>query len=108
MLRLLFSALWIAILAYFLPGLKVDGVWDAILLSVVMSVLNFLVRPVLTLLTLPLTILTLGLFLLVINVIIVYIADALLSGFHVSNFLSALIFGLLVSGGLSLGGSKKD
>jgi putative membrane protein len=69
----------------------------AILVAVVLSILNFLVKPILVIFTLPITILTLGLFLLVINAIIILLAAKLIDGFYVSGFWWAVIFSLLLA-----------
>src|SRR5690606_12989827 len=71
--------------------------WTAIVLAVVLALLNFLVKPILILFTLPVTILTLGLFLLVINALIILFAENLVPGFQVAGFWWALIFSLLLS-----------
>jgi putative membrane protein len=55
------------------------------------------VKPVLTLLSLPITFFTLGLFLLVINAIIILFADKLVDGFKVNGFWTALWFSLVLS-----------
>lgn len=97
LLRILLSALAVVILAKILPGVRVDGYITAIIVAVVLSVLNFIVKPILIILTLPVTILTLGLFLLIINAIIILLADNLIGGFHVENIWWALLFSLLLS-----------
>ncbi|RIV42931.1 phage holin family protein [Flagellimonas pelagia] len=96
-IRLLLNALAVVILSYVLPGVGVDSMVTAIIVAVVLSLLNFLVKPILVILTLPITILTLGLFLLVINAIIILFAAKLIDGFQVVNFWWAIIFSLLLS-----------
>lgn len=96
-LRLLLNAIAVVILSYILPGVGVDSMMTAIIVAVVLSVLNFLVKPILVILTLPITILTLGLFLLVINAIIILFAANLIEGFQVVSFWWAIIFSLLLS-----------
>lgn len=96
-LRLLLNALAVIILSYVLPGVGVDTYLTAIIVAVVLSILNILVKPVLVFLTLPITIVTLGLFLLIINAIIILIAAHFISGFQVSSIWWALIFSLLLS-----------
>ena len=54
-------------------------------------------RPLLVLLTLPITILSLGLFLLVINAAMLALVAALLDGFSLSGFGSALLGSIVVS-----------
>lgn len=96
-LRLLLNAIAVVILSYVLPGVGVDSMMTAILVAVVLSILNFLVKPILVIFTLPITILTLGLFLLVINAIIILLAAKLIDGFYVSGFWRAVIFSLLLA-----------
>ncbi|MEA1784712.1 phage holin family protein [Arenibacter sp. GZD96] len=96
-LRVLLSAIAVVILSYLLPGVAVDSYLSAIIVAVVLSVLNFLVKPILVILTLPVTILTLGLFLLIVNAIIILLADNLVSGFQVNGIWWALIFSVLLS-----------
>ncbi len=96
-LRLLLNALAVIILSYVLPGVGVDSMITAIIVALVLSILNFLVKPILIILTLPITILTLGLFLLVINALIILIAAHFINGFEVSSIWWAIIFSLLLS-----------
>jgi putative membrane protein len=66
-------------------------------LALVLAVLNFLLKPILIILTLPITILTFGLFLFVINAIIVLVAGEFVNGFRVDGFGWALLFSLLLT-----------
>lgn len=70
---------------------------SALLVAVVLAFLNSIVKPILTLLTIPITIVTLGFFLLAINAFIIIFAEKLVSGFHVSGFWWALLFSLILS-----------
>ncbi|PWL37922.1 hypothetical protein DKG77_14265 [Flagellimonas aquimarina] len=97
LLKLLLNAIAVIILSYVLPGVGVDSMTTAIIVALVLSVLNFIVKPILVILTLPITIVTLGLFLLVINAIIILIAADFISGFQVSSIWWAIIFSLLLS-----------
>ncbi|HSC40312.1 MAG TPA: phage holin family protein, partial [Chitinophagaceae bacterium] len=75
----------------------IDRFRTALLVALVLSLLNFFVKPLLILITLPVTILTLGLFLFIINAIIIVFAGNLVSGFHVKSLGWALVFSLLLS-----------
>ncbi len=97
LVRLLLSALAVVIASYLLPGVGVDGFFAAIIIAVVLSLLNFLVKPILVILTIPLTVVTLGLFLLVINALIILMADSIVPGFYVDGFWWALLFSLVMS-----------
>jgi len=96
-LKLILTGIAAVLISRFIPGITVASITDGILLALVLALLNAIVRPILVFLTIPITILTLGLFLLVINIIIIYLADAILDGFDVQNILSALIFSLILS-----------
>jgi putative membrane protein len=95
------KVLAIAVAAYFaawlLPGVTIASASTAVIVALVFAILNAIVRPILVILTIPITIVTLGLFLLVINIIIVKLTDALIDGFAVRGWLSALLFSLIVS-----------
>lgn len=84
-------------LAYVLKGVNIDTFWTALVFAVVLAALNFFVKPLLILLTLPVTILTLGLFLFIINAIVVLLASRFVDGITMANFWWALIFSLLLS-----------
>jgi len=75
----------------------IDDYLSAILVAVVLAFLNTVVKPILTILTIPITILTLGFFLLVINALIIIFAGKLVPGFHVDGFMWALFFSLVLS-----------
>lgn len=96
-LRVLLSALAVVILSKILPGIGVDSYTTAIIVAIVLSLLNFLVKPILIILTLPVTIVTFGLFLLIINAIIILLAGYFVDGFHVISMWWALLFSLLLS-----------
>lgn len=95
--------LWIlnavALLAvtYLLPSIQVSGFGAALLAALVLGFINTLVRPVLAILTLPITLLTLGIFYLVLNGLLFWLASALIPGFNVAGFGSA-VFGAILYG----------
>jgi len=95
--------LWIlnavALLAvtWLLPSIQVSGFGAALIAALVLGFINTLVRPVLALLTLPITVLTLGIFFLVLNGLLFWLASALLPGFEVNGFGSA-VFGAILYG----------
>ena len=96
-LKFILSAVLVYGLSLILPGVTLSGVGGAAILIIVLAVLNAIVKPILQILGFPITVLTLGLFLLVINVIIVKLADYLMTSFDVHGFLNALLFSLALS-----------
>ena len=79
------------------PGIQIDHFRDLLVATLVLGLLNAVLRPVVLLLTLPVTILTLGLFTLVINGVMFYLAASLVDGFRVTGFVSAFVAALLFS-----------
>ena len=97
-IRILISAIGVYVASLFIPGIHVTGgVQTYLVIAIVLGLLNAFVKPILTVLTIPITILTLGLFLLVINVLMVYLAAYLIPNFAVSGFIAALLFSIVVS-----------
>ncbi|MGH9159548.1 MAG: phage holin family protein [Vicinamibacteraceae bacterium] len=88
-------ALWIT--ARLVPGVTVSSMATLAIGALVLGFVNALVRPVLVILTLPITILTLGLFYLVVNGLAFGLAAALVPGFGVRSFGSAVLGALVVS-----------
>jgi len=81
-LRALVVAVGFWVAAHFVPGVHIHG-WKTLLAaSVLLGIANGLVRPIVTLLTLPITIITLGLFLLVVNGLMVLLVGWLLHLVH--------------------------
>ncbi|GAA4106685.1 MULTISPECIES: phage holin family protein [Streptomyces] len=72
-----------------------------ILVALVFGVVNFVVKPVVKLLSFPLFILTLGLITLVINALMLlltsWLADKLNLSFHVEGFWTAVLGALIIS-----------
>ena len=95
--RLMLLSIAVMVGAWLLPGVGVTSFWAVLLTAVVISLLDNLVRPILIVVTLPVTAITLGLFLFVINAIIILMASAIVDGFKVDNFGSALLFSLILT-----------
>ena len=88
-------ALWVA--ANLVPGIGFRSNTTLVLAAVVLGLVNAIVRPLLFVLTLPITILTLGLFYLVVNGLAFALTAALVPGFTVTSFTSAILGALIVS-----------
>jgi putative membrane protein len=95
-INILVSALSVFIAAYVLPGVDVTSFTAALVVAVVLGVMNAFVKPVLTILTLPISIITLGLFSIILNGLLILLVDAIVPGFQVDGFLWALIFGFVL------------
>jgi putative membrane protein len=97
LLRMAISAfaLWVA--SAIVPGMTIVGTPTLLAAALLLGLVNAFVRPLALLLTLPFTVVTLGLFVLVVNAAMLGLVAALLDGFTLSGFGSALLGSLVVS-----------
>jgi putative membrane protein len=78
------AALWAADALW--TGVRIDG-WAAFLIgSAVLGIANAVLKPLLTVLTLPLIIITLGLFYLLINIAMIALAEWIAPNFSIDGF----------------------
>lgn len=96
-IRLLITAISAFILSKVLTGVHFDGFMSTVIFAIVLGLLNLIVRPILSILSLPITILTLGLFSFVINALIILLTDYLMDSMEVDGFWWALLFSILLS-----------
>ena len=89
------AGLWIA--SRLVPGMSIEGTGTLVLAAFLLGLVNAIVRPLAIVLTFPITIVTLGLFLLVVNAGMLALVAALLDGFRLADFASALWGSLVVS-----------
>jgi len=97
-------ALWVA--AWAIPGITFGGGSTAqvlrtvIIVALIFGVVNFFIKPLLKLLTLPFIILTLGLFVFIVNALMLELTSWLAGKFdltfHVEHFFWDAIFGALI------------
>jgi len=88
-------ALWVA--SAIVPGMAITGTGTLLAAALLLGLVNAVVRPLALLLTLPFTIVTLGLFVLVVNAAMLGLVAAMLDGFTIAGFGSALLGSLVVS-----------
>ncbi|WP_071131145.1 phage holin family protein [Enterococcus timonensis] len=98
--RLIINSLtFLALAVVFQGNIYVRSFWAAIIAAFVLSLLNMLVKPILTLLSLPLTFLTLGLFSFVVNGLILSLTSQLVgqNNFGFSSFWWAIVASAVMS-----------
>ena len=88
-------SLWVA--SHIFSGIRFESTSALVVSALLLGFANAIVKPVLILLTLPLTLLTFGLFLLVINALMILLVSALVRGFKVSGFWTALFASIFIS-----------
>jgi putative membrane protein len=99
LLTTLVTALSLLIVDTLFSSVSISSFPTALIAAIVLGVINGSIRPVLSLLSLPINILTLGLFSFVVNGICFWFAGVVVPGFSV-NGIAAIILGPVV---LSLG-----
>ncbi|HEY7849390.1 MAG TPA: phage holin family protein, partial [Ktedonobacterales bacterium] len=92
------NGLALGLTAALLPGIHIQPFTFGalLLLGLVFGIINAIIRPVVSLLSLPLTILTLGLFQLVINALLLYLGSLFVSNLRIDNFLWAVLGGIVM------------
>src|SRR5699024_12643580 len=79
-------------------GFNIAGFKMALIVAIILSILNIIVRPIMIILTIPITVLTLVLYILVINAITLNITQSLMdSGFVIDNFSTAFFASIILS-----------
>lgn len=97
-LNWLICTLAVLVAVSIVPGLRYDKPLDLLAASLLLGILNAVLRPLLLLLALPLLIFTLGLFFFVINAALLWLVGALLQPhFFVEDFWAAFWGALVIS-----------
>ncbi|TAG80239.1 MAG: phage holin family protein [Burkholderiales bacterium] len=91
----LLNAVALMAVAYVVPGVTVVNFIAALIAAFVLGFVNTLIRPILTILTLPISVLTLGFFYLLLNGFLFWGTSKILGGFEVNGFVAAVLGGLL-------------
>jgi putative membrane protein len=99
--RWLVTTIGVIAAARIVPGIAYESLGWLIFASLLLGICNAVVRPVLTLLALPLVIMTLGFFILIINALLLYFVGGILEPhFRIAGFGSAF-WGSIVIGFVS-------
>lgn len=83
--------------AYVVPGISVSSFLTALFVALVLGLVNTFIKPIISLLTLPVNILTLGLFGIILNGLFFWFASMVVTGFVITGFVPALIGSIVVS-----------
>ena len=94
LIRWLLNAIALAILVYWIAPLFHIGVyaetWSAVIIAALaFGIINAIIRPIATIISIPLIVITLGLFLFVLNALLLWLVGAIVPGFHVVGFWAA-------------------
>lgn len=76
---------------------RFSSLWALAGFSIVLMIVNAVIRPIVRIISLPITIITLGVFYFVINVLMILLASALVPGIEFNGFFAALVISLAIS-----------
>lgn len=96
LLRWIINAVALLAITQVLPGFIVENFYFALIVSLVLGLINAIIRPVLLLITLPINIVTLGLFTFVINALLIWFVSTFIEGFDIENFWIALAAAIIL------------
>jgi putative membrane protein len=87
----------VALSAWLVPGITCDSGLTLLVVVVLLSLFNAILKPLLVVFTLPFVVLTLGLGIWLINAFLLLAVSKLVEGFHVRDFWAALWGALIIS-----------
>lgn len=101
--------------AVYVTQFLIDGIWvkdflSALIASLIIGFLNTFVKPILTLISLPIVLLSFGLFMLIINAMLLWFAGEILEGIEITGFMPAFWGSIIISIGTWMGNllTRKD
>ncbi len=96
-LHWLVSGAALALTAFLVPGFRIKGFLTALMAALLIGAANWMIRPFLQFLALPLTILTLGFFLFVVDAAILRLCAAFMKNFEITNWFSAVVGAIILT-----------
>lgn len=95
---IILNSIILMVVAGYVDTFHLDGVGAAVIASIILSILNVFVKPIIIIFTLPVTVLTLGLFLFVINAITLMLTQSIMGdSFVIEGFGTALLAAIIIS-----------
>jgi putative membrane protein len=98
LIRWISNAVALFVAAWLLSGVDYgDQWWTLLIAAAVFTVVNFAVKPILAVLSIPFIVVTLGLFYFLINVLMLYLTDWLVPHFEIDTFWWGALAAIIVS-----------
>lgn len=97
LVRWIVLALGVTIATKIVPGISCDNGSTLVVVVLLLSFFNAILKPLLVLFTLPFILITMGLGVLVINALLFLLVGELVAGFAVDGFVAALLGSIVVS-----------
>lgn len=94
----LFNTVALFVATWLLSGLSYGSDWWALLVAgLVFTIVNFFVKPILAVLSIPFIIVTFGIFYFLINVLMLYLTHWIVPQFTIATFWWAVLASLIIS-----------
>ncbi len=94
----LFNTIALFVATWLLSGLSYGSDWWALLVAaLVFTLVNFFLKPVLAVLSIPFIVVTFGIFYFLINVLMLYLTHWIVSQFTIASFWWAALAAIIVS-----------
>lgn len=106
--QILTNAVAIFLASYLVPGFSFTGnVLMLLIAGLILGLINFIIKPILKLISAPLILLSLGLFLIVINIALLWLLDFLMPELIISG-IWAYFWGVIIISAINMAfGAKK-
>lgn len=95
--NLLILSAAIFIVSKVLPGIHIRGVWTAVVVAIVYSIINYFLGWLFMLLAFPLMVITFGLFKFVINAFLLWMTDKLMDDFEINSLGTTFVAAFLIT-----------
>jgi putative membrane protein len=95
--RLFINVFALLIVAYLVPGFRLDSLAAAIVAAVAIGVVNTFIKPIIQLVALPISLLTFGVAAFLINVLLLWATSRFVPGFAIDNFTTAIVASIVLS-----------
>jgi putative membrane protein len=93
-----FNVVALFVASWLLSGIDYgDEWWTLLIAGAVFTIVNAIVKPILTVLSIPFIVVTLGLFYFLINILMLYVTDWIVSDFEIDTFWWAALAAIIVS-----------
>lgn len=88
-------AIWLS--TQLIAGVSFDSWQSLAMMTIVLAIVNTLIRPIVRLISIPFTIMTLGLFNVIINAAMIGLASMFVPGFSIENIFAGIMFAVVLS-----------
>lgn len=92
LVQVISNVIGFALIGALFSGVHFSYGWVSIVVGgIIFGILNFFLKPILKVLSLPFLVVTLGIFSIMINIALLYLAAALVPGFSIDTFWTAVL-----------------